>query len=85
MKLRMILLNLNNDNLKILYEEYRKPIFLFILSMVKNNTLELNDTVEQFNEKKYTFELLNIMILINQYIIQKRGYFKLLKMYAIHT
>ena len=38
MKLRMILLNLNNDNLKILYEEYRKPIFLFILSMVKNNT-----------------------------------------------
>ena len=48
MKLRMILLNLNNDNLKILYEEYRKPIFLFILSMVKNNTLAEDLTEEVY-------------------------------------
>lgn len=48
MKLRTILLNLNNDNLKILYEEFRKPIFLFILSMVKNSSLAEDLTEEVY-------------------------------------
>lgn len=39
MKLRMILTNLNDDNLKILYEEYKEAIFLFILSIVKNKSI----------------------------------------------
>lgn len=48
MKLKTILLNLNNDNLKILYDEYRKPIFLFILSMVKNEVVAEDLTEEVY-------------------------------------
>lgn len=48
MKLRTILLNLNNDNLKILYEEYKNSIFLFILSMVKNHSI-----AEELTEEVY--------------------------------
>lgn len=48
MKLRTILLNLNNNNLKILYEEYRKPIFLFILSIIKNEAIAEDLTEEVY-------------------------------------
>lgn len=48
MKLRTILLNLNDDNLKILYEEYKNSIFLFILSMVKNSSI-----AEELTEEVY--------------------------------
>ena len=39
MKLRMILKNLDDNNFKILYEEYKEAIFLFILSIVKNKSI----------------------------------------------
>lgn len=48
MKLRLLLTNLNEKNLKILYEEYKNSIFLFILSMVKNS-----DIAEDLTEEVY--------------------------------
>ena len=36
MKLRMLLINLNDKNLRELYEQYKNAIYLFILSIVKN-------------------------------------------------
>lgn len=48
MNLKEILTNLNEENLKILYTTYKKPIFLFVLGIVKNYDLSEDITEEVF-------------------------------------
>lgn len=48
MRLRLLLTDLNDKNLYTLYEEYRKPIFLYILSIVKNSDLAEDLTQEVY-------------------------------------
>lgn len=48
MKLRELLIHFNEENLKIIYNEYRKPIFLFIFSIVKNK-----ETAEDLTEEVF--------------------------------
>jgi len=48
MNLKEILINLNEQNLKILYEKYKQSIFLFILSIVKKYDISEDLTEETF-------------------------------------
>lgn len=48
MRLRMLLVNLNDKNLKILYEQYKNAIYLFILSIVKNASVAEDLTQEVY-------------------------------------
>lgn len=48
MDLKDILVNLDNENLKKLYTNYKKPIFLFVLGIVKNYDLSEDITEEVF-------------------------------------
>lgn len=48
MDLKEILINLDSENIKKLYETYRQPIFLFILGITKNYDVSEDITEEVF-------------------------------------